>query len=79
MSAVKAEKDHAAEASRDESRREALKSFGRYAAAAPTVMMLLRPRSADAHHRPWHGPPNPGGASGGHRRDKGDRGGGYEG
>jgi hypothetical protein len=26
-----------------ESRREALKKFGRYAAAAPTVMMLLQP------------------------------------
>jgi hypothetical protein len=46
-------------------RREALKRFGRYAAVAPTTMLLLSPRSAGAHHKPWHDPPNPGGASGG--------------
>lgn len=30
------------------SRREALKRFGRYAAAAPTAMVLLEPSEADA-------------------------------
>jgi hypothetical protein len=54
-----------AETATCQSRREALKRFGRYAAVAPTTMLLLRPRSADAHHTQWHDPPNPGGASGG--------------
>jgi hypothetical protein len=31
-----------------QSRREALKEFGRYAAAAPTVMVLLEPREGHA-------------------------------
>jgi hypothetical protein len=31
-----------------QSRREALKEFGRYAAAAPTVMVLLEPRESHA-------------------------------
>lgn len=31
-----------------ESRREALKKFGRYAAVAPTTVLLLDPRSASA-------------------------------
>jgi hypothetical protein len=35
-----------------EVRREALKRFGRYAAAAPTAMLLLVPRAGDA--RPKH-------------------------
>ena len=48
-----------------QSRREALKRFGRYAAVAPTTMLLLSPRGAGAHHKKWHDPPNPGGASGG--------------
>ena len=32
----------------DQSRREALKRFGRYAAAAPTAMVLLQPRESQA-------------------------------
>lgn len=32
----------------DQSRREALKRFGRYAAAAPAVMVLLEPRASHA-------------------------------
>jgi hypothetical protein len=32
----------------DQSRREALKRFGRYAAAAPTAMVLLQPRDGHA-------------------------------
>jgi hypothetical protein len=32
----------------DQSRREALKRFGRYAAAAPTAMVLLEPRESHA-------------------------------
>ena len=43
----------------DETRREALKRFGRYAAAAPTAMLLLDPRPGRAHHRAWHNPPGP--------------------
>jgi hypothetical protein len=31
-----------------QSRREALKKFGRYAAAAPTAMVLLEPRESHA-------------------------------
>ena len=31
-----------------QSRREALKKFGRYAAVAPTVMVLLEPRESHA-------------------------------
>jgi hypothetical protein len=31
-----------------QSRREALKKFGRYAAAAPTAMVLLQPRESHA-------------------------------
>ena len=31
-----------------QSRREALKKFGRYAAVAPTVMLLLEPRESHA-------------------------------
>lgn len=33
---------------RRQSRREALKNFGRYAAAAPTAMVLLQPRRGEA-------------------------------
>jgi hypothetical protein len=32
-----------------QTRREALKKFGRYAAAAPAAMVLLQPRASDAH------------------------------
>ena len=34
-----------------QSRREALKKFGRYAAAAPTLMVLLEPRESHAGMR----------------------------
>jgi hypothetical protein len=34
-----------------QTRREALKKFGRYAAAAPAAMVLLQPRVSDAHAR----------------------------
>jgi hypothetical protein len=34
-----------------QSRREALKRFGRYAAAAPTAMVLLQPRDSFAGKR----------------------------
>ena len=37
-----------AHAPTDQSRREALKRFGRYAAAAPTAMVLLQPREGHA-------------------------------
>jgi hypothetical protein len=39
-----------------QSRREALKKFGRYAAAAPTVMVLLEPRESHAGKRKSRGP-----------------------
>jgi hypothetical protein len=35
----------------DQSRREALKKFGRYAAAAPAAMVLLQPRYSYAGKR----------------------------
>lgn len=50
-------KDSGKEGLEDEFRREALKRFGRYAAAAPTAMLLLTPRQGDAHHKDWHNPP----------------------
>jgi hypothetical protein len=42
-----------------EARRDVLKRFGRYAAAAPTVMLLLASRAGQAQGRPpWvPGPP----------------------
>jgi hypothetical protein len=43
-----------AEAAIHESRREALKKFARYAAVAPTAMVLLEPRVGRAHHKPGH-------------------------
>ena len=36
-----------------QSRREALKKFGRYAAAAPTAMVLLEPRESHAGQAQW--------------------------
>lgn len=49
------------EARQDESRREALRQFGRYAAVAPTTMLLLRPglaSAADEYTPDWvPGPP----------------------
>jgi len=35
-----------ADGATNQSRREALKRFGRYAAAAPTAMLLLQPRES---------------------------------
>lgn len=43
-----------------ETRREALKRFARYAAAAPTVMVLLQPSEGHAAKRRY-GRPRPGG------------------
>ena len=43
-----------------ETRREALKRFARYAAAAPTVMVLLQPSEGHAARRRY-GRPRPGG------------------
>jgi hypothetical protein len=40
-----------------EARREALKRFGRYAAVAPTAMLLLLPRRGEARHTPAHKAP----------------------
>jgi hypothetical protein len=47
----------------NEARREVLKRFGRYAAAAPTVMLLLAPRSGNS--KPARQP------KGGHENDGG--------
>jgi hypothetical protein len=54
MNSTKPSDGLAAGAASSQSRREALKAFGRYAAVAPTTMLLLSPRSAGAHHKPWH-------------------------
>ena len=48
---------------KSESRREALKSFGRYAAVAPTAMVLLQPRQGAAkpgNGKGWGPGGNPG-------------------
>ena len=39
----------------NQSRREALKKFGRYAAAAPAAMILLQPRQSHARRRHGYG------------------------
>jgi hypothetical protein len=41
-------RDEVAEGTVNQSRREALKRFGRYAAAVPTAMVLLQPRDSFA-------------------------------
>ena len=64
MESMNLDERSVADGATDQSRREALKRFGRYAAVAPTAMLLLSPRSGHAHHRSWHNPPNPGGANG---------------
>lgn len=64
MTSTKVSEASTADAATDPGRREALKRFGRYAAVAPTTILLLSPRSGRADHKPWHSPPNPGGASG---------------
>ena len=43
--------DSAADGTTDQSRREALKRFGRYAAAASTAMPLLEPREGHADEK----------------------------
>jgi hypothetical protein len=42
-----------------EARRDALKRLGRYAAAAPTVMLLLAPRAGQARPSSWVPGPQP--------------------
>lgn len=44
-------------ATEDRSRRDVLKRFGRYAAAAPAAMLILGPRPGQAHHKQWHATP----------------------
>lgn len=41
----------AVEAGKEESRREALRKFGRYAAIAPMTMVLLQPRDGQAKEK----------------------------
>lgn len=48
MKATKEGETSSAQAGKDESRREALKRFGRYAAAAPATMVLLQSRRGEA-------------------------------
>jgi hypothetical protein len=47
----------------NQSRREALKKFGRYAAAAPTAMVLLQPRESHAGKKNRGGKSHRGGKS----------------
>ena len=58
------------EGSEDESRRDALKRFGRYAAAAPTAMLLLEPHQA--HAAPKKSKGRGGGKGRGEERAAGD-------
>jgi hypothetical protein len=48
MESMNADQVSVADGTTDQSRREALKRFGRYAAVAPTAMMLLQPRESHA-------------------------------
>ena len=48
MGSMQVHEASAADGTPDESRRDALKRFGRYAAAAPAVMVLLEPREGHA-------------------------------
>jgi hypothetical protein len=59
-----------------QSRREALKRFGRYAAAAPTAMVLLEPREGHAGKGNGRGRGNGRGWGNGGKGGKGGRGGG---
>jgi hypothetical protein len=52
----------AADTPTNQTRREALKRFGRYAAAAPTIMVLLQPRDGQAAKRRGGGSPRGGGS-----------------
>jgi hypothetical protein len=53
MTPVKPSETTPAGSTTNQSRREALKRFARYAAAAPTVAILLQPR--DSHADRWRG------------------------
>jgi hypothetical protein len=53
MKSIKA--DEVSGGATNQSRREALKKFGRYAAAAPAAMILLQPRQSHAGQRHGHG------------------------
>jgi hypothetical protein len=79
MASMKPDEGSVAQGPTHQNRREALKQFGRFAAVAPTTMLLLAPRSGHAHHRGWHTPPGPFTNPGrGRGADKPGRGGGYE-
>jgi hypothetical protein len=69
MTSTNSEKTPAAQVATRQSRREALKRFGRYAAAAPTTMILLEPHESHA------GKSNSRGRGKGGNRGKGGRGG----
>ena len=56
MKPTKKKERSATKAKSDESRREALKKFGKLAAAAPAAMVLLRPRPSDAVEVPYPDP-----------------------
>jgi hypothetical protein len=72
MTLTNAEETSAAEVATRQSRREALKRFGRYAAAAPTTMILLEPHESHAGKSNRRGRSNRG--KGG-KRGRGGRGG----
>jgi hypothetical protein len=55
MTLIKFDETAVAQASTHQSRREALKRFGCYATAAPTVMVLLQPREGHAGKGNGHG------------------------
>ena len=54
MESMNLDERSVADGATDQSRREALKRFGRYAAVTPTAMLLLSARSGHAHHKPGH-------------------------
>jgi hypothetical protein len=53
-----------------QARREVLKRFGRYAAAAPAVMLLLAPREGEARPPSWVPGPPPSAPAGTTRIDR---------
>jgi hypothetical protein len=79
MTSTNSKKASVAHVATRQSRRAALKQFGGYAAAAPTVMMLLQPREGHAgrsNGRRWGkgGKPDKGGRAKGGRWAKGGSG-----
>ena len=52
MTSTNAEETSVAPAATPQSRRQALQRFGRYAAAAPSAMILLQPSEGHAARRP---------------------------